>query len=86
MKECDALESNSVTAEVALIKNIPRTTSGTSWASSSIVLSGSIKYRVGSMNRGRCSKSWMIRAWARIGASVSKMTFLSTDRALLFSL
>jgi hypothetical protein len=30
MKECDAPESNSSTAEMALIKNIPRTTSGTS--------------------------------------------------------
>jgi hypothetical protein len=34
MKECDALESNSTTAEVSLTKNIPMTTSGASWASS----------------------------------------------------
>jgi hypothetical protein len=27
MKECDALESNSITAEVVLMKNIPKTTS-----------------------------------------------------------
>jgi hypothetical protein len=30
MKECDAPESNSPTAEVVLTKNIPRTTSGAS--------------------------------------------------------
>jgi hypothetical protein len=30
MKEFDALESNSTTTEVALAKNIPRTTSGAS--------------------------------------------------------
>jgi hypothetical protein len=34
MKECDAPESNSTTAEVLLIKNIPMTMFGTSWASS----------------------------------------------------
>jgi hypothetical protein len=30
MKECDAPESNSTTAEVALMRNIPRATSGAS--------------------------------------------------------
>jgi hypothetical protein len=30
MKECDAPESNSTTAEVSLMKNVPITTSGAS--------------------------------------------------------
>jgi hypothetical protein len=34
MKECDALESNITTVEVSLMKNIPMTMSGASWASS----------------------------------------------------
>jgi hypothetical protein len=34
IKECDAPESNSTTAVVLLMKNIPRITSGASWASS----------------------------------------------------
>jgi hypothetical protein len=36
IKECDALESSSTIAEVGLMKNIPRTTSVASWASSTI--------------------------------------------------
>jgi hypothetical protein len=32
MKECEALESNSTTATTGLMKNIPRKTSGASWA------------------------------------------------------
>jgi hypothetical protein len=34
MKECDAPESNSTTAEVPLMKNIPMKTYEASWASS----------------------------------------------------
>jgi hypothetical protein len=34
MKDCDDVESNSRTAKVVLTKNIPRTTSQASWASS----------------------------------------------------
>jgi hypothetical protein len=34
MKECDAPELNSTTVEVSLMKNVPMTTSGASWASS----------------------------------------------------
>jgi hypothetical protein len=34
MKECDAPESNSTTAERLLMENVPMTTSGASWASS----------------------------------------------------
>jgi hypothetical protein len=34
MKECDAPESNSITAEELLTRNILMTTSGASWASS----------------------------------------------------
>jgi hypothetical protein len=36
MKECDALESNSTTAERLLTENVPLTTSGASWASSTV--------------------------------------------------
>jgi hypothetical protein len=36
MKECDALESNNTTAERPLMKNVPMTTSGASWASSMV--------------------------------------------------
>jgi hypothetical protein len=35
MKECDTPESNSTTAEVLLMKNIPMTMYRASWASSS---------------------------------------------------
>jgi hypothetical protein len=34
MKECNALESNSTTAERSLTENVPMTMSGASWASS----------------------------------------------------
>jgi hypothetical protein len=34
MKECDAPESNIITTEVPLTKNVPITTFGASWASS----------------------------------------------------
>jgi hypothetical protein len=34
MKECDAPESNNTTVEVSLMRNIPMTTSGASYASS----------------------------------------------------
>jgi hypothetical protein len=53
---------------------------------SSIVLSGSNRYGVGSTSMGRCRCSWQIRAWAQIRASVSKMTFLSISTTLPFSL
>jgi hypothetical protein len=33
MKECDAIELNNTAVEVALMKNIPRITSGASWTS-----------------------------------------------------
>jgi hypothetical protein len=36
MKECDAPESNSTTAKRLLIENVPMTTSGASWASSTV--------------------------------------------------
>jgi hypothetical protein len=36
INECDALESNKTIAEVELTENIPRTTSGDSYASSTI--------------------------------------------------
>jgi hypothetical protein len=52
----------------------------------SIVLLGSNRNRVGSMGRGRCSCRSLIGMWARIGASIGKMTFLSTCIALPFSL
>jgi hypothetical protein len=53
---------------------------------SSIVLPGSNRNKVGSTGRGRRSCSNPIRALARIGASIGKMTFLSTSIALPFSL
>jgi peroxiredoxin len=52
----------------------------------SIVLSSSNRNRVGSMGRVRCSCSRPIRAWAQIGASIGKMTFLSISTTLPFSL
>jgi hypothetical protein len=36
MKECDALESNSTTAKMSLMENVPMTTFGASWASSTV--------------------------------------------------
>jgi hypothetical protein len=53
---------------------------------SSIVLPSSNRNRVGSTGRGRCSYNGLIRARAWIGASIGKMTFLSTNIALPFSL
>jgi hypothetical protein len=53
---------------------------------SCIVLPGSNRNRVGSMGRGRCSCSGLIRGRAWIRASIGKMTFLSISIALLFSL
>jgi hypothetical protein len=95
MKECDAPESNYITTEVALMKNIPRTTSGASWASSTatwltlpralfcLAATGTgLAPHVG----GSCRCTRLIRTRARIGASVSKMTFLSIGIALSFSL
>jgi hypothetical protein len=46
-------------------------------SSSSVVLLGGNRNGVGSISRDGCSCSWLIRARARVGASVSKMTFLS---------
>jgi hypothetical protein len=37
MKECDAPESNSITTEVSLMRNIPMTTSGASCAYSTVI-------------------------------------------------
>jgi hypothetical protein len=53
---------------------------------SSIVLLGGNTNRVGSTGRGRCRCKRLKRASAWIGASVSKMTFLSTGIAVLFSM
>jgi hypothetical protein len=36
LKECDAPESNSTTAERSLTENVSMTTSGASWASSTV--------------------------------------------------
>jgi hypothetical protein len=36
MKECDAPESNSTTVEMSLTENVPMTTFGASWASSTM--------------------------------------------------
>jgi hypothetical protein len=36
MKEFDALESNNTIVEVSLTKNVPMTTSGAFWASSTV--------------------------------------------------
>jgi hypothetical protein len=51
-----------------------------------IVLLGSNRNRVGPMGRGRYSCSSLISTRAWIGASVSKMTLLSTSKTPLFSL
>jgi hypothetical protein len=48
----------------------------------SIVLPSSNRNRVDSTGRGRCSCSELIRALAWIGASIGKMTFLSTSIAV----
>jgi hypothetical protein len=53
---------------------------------SSIVLLGGNRNRVGSMSWGRCSCSRWIDARARVGASVYKMTLLSTNETPPFSL
>jgi hypothetical protein len=50
-----------------------------------IVLPGSNRNRVGTLGRGRCSCSRMIREWAWIRSSIGKMTFLSTRIALPFT-
>jgi hypothetical protein len=55
-------------------------------SSTSIVLLGSNRNRVGSTGRCRCSCSSLIGTWARIQASIGKMTILSTSIALSFSL
>jgi hypothetical protein len=55
-------------------------------SSSSIVLLGSNSNRVGSTGRGRCSCRWLNRVSMQIGASVSKMVFLSTGVALPFTM
>jgi hypothetical protein len=52
----------------------------------SIVLLGSNRNKVGSMGRGRCSYNWRLDAWTRVGASVSKMTLLSTSKTPPFNL
>jgi hypothetical protein len=83
MKECDALESNSTTAEVPLMK---KHTNDHAWSflvflhnnmvnlPVNIVLLDSNRNRIGYMGRGRCSYSSLISTGARIGASVSEMT------------
>jgi hypothetical protein len=96
MKECNALESNSTTAEVSLMKNIPMTTlellgflhNNMVDSPMSIVLPSSNRNRVGSRGRGRgrCSCSRLIQVWAQNGAPIGKMTFLYTSIALPFSL
>jgi hypothetical protein len=80
--------------KVLLMKNVPMTTSGASWASStvtwltpmSIVLLGSNRNIVGSTGRSRCSYSSLISTGAQIGASVSQMTLLPTSKTPPFSL
>jgi hypothetical protein len=96
MKECNALESNSTTAEVSLMKNIPMTTlellgflhNNMVDSPMSIVLPSSNRNRVGSRGRGRgrCSCSRLIQVWAQNGAPIGKVTFLYTSIALPFSL
>jgi hypothetical protein len=88
-EEYDASESNSATAEASLTENIPMTTLGASWASStatwltltSIVLLGSNRNRVGSTCRCSCLGT---SAW--VGALIGKMTLLATGIALSFRL
>jgi hypothetical protein len=53
---------------------------------SSIVLLGGNRNRVGSMSRGRCCCSGLVNMTARVEASVSKMTLLSTSKTPPFSL
>jgi hypothetical protein len=46
----------------------------------SVVLLGNNRNRVGSTGRGRCSCNWRVDTWARVWASVSEMTLLSTSK------
>jgi hypothetical protein len=55
-------------------------------SSSSVVLVGGNRNRVGSTGRGGCSCNWLISARAWVGASVSKMSFLCTCVAPLVNL
>jgi hypothetical protein len=90
MKECDAPESNSTTAEGSTNDHV--------WSflcflhsnmvdlPTNIVLLGSNRNRVGSMGWCWCSTSSLIRIGARIGASVVVMSLLSTVVAPTISL
>jgi hypothetical protein len=94
MKECDAPESNSTTAEVIGKKY----TNDHVWSflgflhsnmvdtPMSIVLLGSNRNRVGSTSGGRCSSSRLISTGAQIGASVGVMSLVSTVVAPMISL
>jgi hypothetical protein len=53
---------------------------------SSIVLIGSNRNKVGTMVRGMYRSRWLKKMSARIGAWVSKITFLSKGVALPFSM
>jgi hypothetical protein len=54
--------------------------------SSSVVPPDNNRNGVDSMSKGGCSCRWLISARARVGASISKITFLSTGIALPFGL
>jgi hypothetical protein len=95
MKECDAPESNSTTAEVTLMK---KHTNDHIWSflgflysnmvdlPMNIVLLSSNKNRVGSMSRCRCRHSCLRRVGAWIGALVGIVTSLNISIALPFTL
>jgi hypothetical protein len=91
MKECDALESNSTIAVVSLTKKYTKDNVGSFMvflhsnmldSSSSIVLLGGNRNRVGSMGQERY-RLWK-RVSVQIGALVGKMTTLTTHVALPF--
>jgi hypothetical protein len=94
MKECDAPESNSTTAEVSLMRNIHDNIRSFLCffdnhmidSPVGVVLLGSNMNRVGSTGRGRCSYSRLIDTSAWIGASIGIMSLFTTAIAPTVSL
>jgi hypothetical protein len=94
MKECDAPESNSTTAEVSLMKNVPMTTSGAflSFFHRDVIdlpvnidLSSSNRNRISLTERHRGGHGCLWRAVVLTGALVGKVTFLATSVARPFT-
>jgi hypothetical protein len=95
MKECDALESSSTTAEVSLTK---KRTNDHVWSflgflhcdvidlSVNILLPSSNRNRISPLGRCRGGHGCLRRAVALAGALVGKVTFLPTSEAPPFTL